>query len=165
MSPTPKNALKHVSIQVHLNLGTQGSHQQHHIQYQSRCDSVCILRCLSSKIQLNQELKVHRNTIANINSDTAQSVFSGICLLQDTIQTGTQGSHEYHNQYQSIYDSVCILGIIPNLSFKKVIQDASCLLTKKNYSHSVIKAGIIPTECILGSMLQVKLINVITRFT
>jgi len=55
---------------------------QYHSQYQSGYGSVCILRYLSYKIQLNQELKVHTNTIANINQDMAQSVFSGICLTR-----------------------------------------------------------------------------------
>ena len=52
-----------------------------------------------------------RNTIANINPDTAQSVFSGICPT-DPI-----------NLYPNLY-----------LSFKKVIQDASRLLTKKQFT-------------------------------
>ena len=34
------------------------------------------LRSVSIQVQLNQELKTHMNTIANINPDTAQSVFS-----------------------------------------------------------------------------------------
>ena len=55
---------------------------------------------------------------------------------------------------------------IPNLylSFKKVIQDASRSLNKKNYSHTEMKAEYFPTECILGSILQVKLINEMTSF-
>ena len=47
-------------------------------QYQSGQDSVCILRHLSYKIQLNLELKVPQY-IVNINPDMTQSVFSGIC--------------------------------------------------------------------------------------
>jgi len=41
---------------------------------------------------------------------------------------------------ESIYISLIQLNVILNLylSFKKVIQDSSCLLTKKNYSHSVM---------------------------
>ena len=33
---------------------------------------------------------------------------------------------------------------------------------RNNYSHTVIKQSLIPTKCILGSILQVNLINVIT---
>ena len=58
---------------------TQGSHEYHSV-YQSGYCSVCILSYLFYKIQINQELNVHTNTTANINPDTAQSVFSGICL-------------------------------------------------------------------------------------
>ena len=64
MSYTSINTFRPVSIQVQLNPGTQGS-QEYHSQYQSGYDSVCILRYLSYKIQLNQELKVHTNTITN----------------------------------------------------------------------------------------------------
>ena len=35
---------------------------------------------LSYKKQLNQELKVHKHSIVNINPDMTQSVLSGICL-------------------------------------------------------------------------------------
>ena len=52
--------------------GTKGSHK-YHSQYQSGYGSVCILRYLSYKMQLNQELKVYTNTIANPNM--AQPVF------------------------------------------------------------------------------------------
>ena len=52
------------------------------------------------------------------------------------------------------------------LSFKKrVIQDASRLLTKKNYSLTVIKVKSIPNNRIWDSMLQVKVNYVITSFT
>ena len=52
------------------------------------------------------------------------------------------------------------------LSFKKrVIQDASRLLTKKNYSLTVIKVKSIPNNRIWDSMLQVKVNHVITSFT
>ena len=57
---------------------------------------------------------------------------------------------------------------IPNLylSFKKVIQDASRLLTKKNYSHTVMKAKYFPTDVYFDFYvtLQVKLMNVIPSF-
>ena len=85
-------------------------------------DSSCIPQSISIRIQL--------------------SLYSQVSVLQDTSQSGTQGSLEYHSLYQSGYDSVCILrylsykmqlNVIPNLylSFKKVIQDASCFLTQK----------------------------------
>ena len=43
--------------------------------------------------------------------DKAQSVFSGI--LQDTTQSGTQGSHKYHSQYhpdkaQFVFSGICL---------------------------------------------------------
>ena len=67
------------------------------IRYQSRH-----ILPYSYKIQLNQDIKYHMNTIANINPDMALSVFSVIC-------SGTQGLQEYHSQYQSGYGFVCIL--------------------------------------------------------
>ena len=63
---------------------------------------------VSIQVQLNQELQVHTNTIANINPDTAQSVFQGI-RLRDSTQSRTRCLHEYYSQYQSRYGSVCIL--------------------------------------------------------
>ena len=58
---------------------------------------------LQKNLQLNQELKVHMYTIANINPDTAQSVFSGICPT-DTTKSRAQGSPKYNSQYQSGYN-------------------------------------------------------------
>ena len=46
-----------------------------------------------------------------------------------------------------------------------MIQDASRLLTKKNYSLTVIKVKSIPNNRIWDSMLQVKVNYVITSFT
>ena len=99
---------------------SQGS-QEYHSQYLSGYDLVCILRYLSYKIQLNLELKVHL---------------------------------KYHRQYQSRYISVCILmylfykiqlKVIPNvyLSFKKVIQNASCLLSKKQLLSHHNQSGVL----------------------
>ena len=63
-----------------------------------------------------------------------------------------------------LFVSMIQLNVISNLylSFKKVIQDSSCSITKKNFSHTVIKAEYFQTEFILGSIFQVKLIKVIT---
>ena len=57
--------------------GTQGSHQ-YHCQYQSGYNSVCILRYLSDKIQLHQELKVHMNIIVKY-----QSIYNSVCILRN----------------------------------------------------------------------------------
>ena len=65
--PTHINAFKQVSIQVH---------HKYHSQYQSQYCSACNLGCLSYMIEINQELKVHTNTLLNINPDTTQPVFS-----------------------------------------------------------------------------------------
>ena len=62
---------------------------------------------MSILVQPNQELKVHTNTLAKINPDTAQSVFSGTDPADKT-RSRTQGSHKYCSQYQSGYISVCI---------------------------------------------------------
>ena len=62
---------------------TQASHK-YYSQYQSGYGSVCILRYLSYRYNSIRNSKVHTNTIANINPDTAQSVFSDICPT-DTI--------------------------------------------------------------------------------
>ena len=55
---------------------------------------------------------------------------------------------------------------IPNLvlSFKTVIQDAFCLLIKKNYSLAVVKAKSI-SNYMYVLCYKLKLINVITSFT
>ena len=47
------------------------------IRYQSRH-----ILPYSYKIQLNQDIKYHMNTMANINPDMALSVFSVICLTR-----------------------------------------------------------------------------------
>ena len=86
--------------------------------------------------------------------------------------------HKYHSQYESWYNSVCILRymsykiqlvVIPNLyiSFKEVIQDASCSLTKKQLLSHRNQSGVLFQlhVFILISMTQFKLINVITSFT
>ena len=65
-------------------------------------------RPVSIQVQLNHELKVHTNIIASINPDRTQSVYSGICPTYIT-QSITQGSHKFYSQYQSGYNSVCIL--------------------------------------------------------
>ena len=113
--------------------GTQGSHK-YHSQYQSGYGSVCILRYLCYKMQLNQELKVQKNTIAYINP--------------------------------SRYNSVCNLNVIPNLVLylRRVIQDASCWLTMKNYSLNKIKVNLFQLTCIQIIILQVKIMYVFTRF-
>ena len=91
------------------------------------------------------------NTLVSINPDMTLSVFSGILSYKIQLNLELKVHHKYHSQYQSGNDSACVLqyrsyniqlNVIPNLylSFKKVIQDASCLLTRNNYSHIVIKA-------------------------
>ena len=59
------------------------------------------------------------------------------------------------------------LNLIPNLylSFKKVIQDASHLITKKQLLSNRNQSGVLfQLAFILNSMKLVKLINVITSF-
>ena len=110
-----------------------------------------------------------------MNPDMVQSVFSGICPT-DTTRSRTQGSHKYCSQSQSRYGSVCILrylscidtiNLYPNLylSYKKLIQDASCSLTKKQLlSHCNQSKVLTQLNFILISMLQAKLLNIITSF-
>ena len=139
--PTPINTFRLVSFQVQLSLELQVHHANHsqyqsgynsvcilrylsykiqlhqelqfHHEYQSKYQSgynlVCILRYLSYKIQLNQELKVHTNTIITINQDTTQSYWIQLNI---------------------------ILNLYP--PFNRVIQDTSCSITKKDFSHTVI---------------------------
>ena len=92
--PTLVNSFRSIPIQVQLKSGTFLEYQsQYYVLIQfSPYSQVSVLQ-----IQLNQELKVHTNSLANINPDTAQSVFSGICST-DTTQSGAQGSHEYQSQ-------------------------------------------------------------------
>ena len=132
--PTPINTFRLVSFQVQLSLERQ-VHHANHSQYQSGYNSVCILRYLSYKIQLNQELKVHTNTIININQDTTQSYWLQLNIIL--------------NKYPP---------------FNRVIQDTSCSITKKNFSHTVITV-LFQLAFILISMLQVKLMDVITSFS
>ena len=40
------------------------------------------------------------------------SLYSQVYVLQDRNQSGTQGSQEYHSQYQSKYNSASILNVI-----------------------------------------------------
>ena len=57
------------------------------------------LRSVSIQVQLNQELKTHMNTIANINPDTAQSVFSGICPTREGVQSSSNSNHRHPNLF------------------------------------------------------------------
>ena len=99
--------------------GTQGL-QEYHSQYQCGYGSVCILRCLCNKIKLVLTISYTQS----ISMQIRHCCIPHVSVLQDTIP----------NLY---------------LSFKKVIQDASCLLTKKNYSHTVIKAEYFRTNVYL----------------
>ena len=119
-----------LSIQKRLSLYAQVSVLQEATQCRTQGSSV-IPQSISIQIRL--------------------SLYSEVSVLQDTIQSRTKGSHESHSQYKTGYYLVCILrylsdkiqlNVIPKLyiSFKKVIQDASPSLTKKNYSHTLIKA-------------------------
>ena len=72
-------------------------------------------RSVSIQVQLNQELKTHMNTIANINPDTAP----------DITQSGTQGSHECHSQYQSGYSLVCILRYLSHRYYQFISKSSS----------------------------------------
>ena len=93
-------------------------------------------------------------TIVNINPGTTQSVFSIQLDLELKVY------HEYHSQYhyQSGYNSANLY-----LSFKKVIQDASCLLTKQQLlSHRNQSRVLFQLTFILNSMIEV---NIITSFT
>ena len=102
---------------------------------QSVFSGICLTRC--SSIRNSSFTRIPKS----ISIQIRLSLYSQVSVLKDTTQSGTQGSHEYHNQYQSGNESVFILKVIPNLylSIKKVIQDASRSLTKKNYSYAVIK--------------------------
>ena len=81
------------------------------------------------------------NTIANINLDMAQSVFSGIYLKRFKSIRNSRFTW-LHSQYKYIQVwLVCILNVIPNLSSRS--------LTKKNYFHTVIKSEYFPTEVYL----------------
>ena len=81
------------------------------------------------------------NTIANINLDMAQSVFSGIYLKRFNSIRNSRFTW-LHSQYKYIrLWLVCILNVIPNLSSRS--------LTKKNYFHTVIKSEYFPTEVYL----------------
>ena len=53
------------------------------------------------------------------------SLNSQVSVLQDRNQSGTQGSQEYHSQYQSKYNSASILNGIH--------------MIQENYSKTVIK--------------------------
>ena len=80
-------------------------------------------RSVSIQVQLNQELKVHTNTIV-----TPKTAFRSV-----SIQVQLNQELKVHTN-----TIVNILNVIPNLVlyFNRGIQDASLSLTKKNYSDS-----------------------------
>ena len=93
---------------------------------------------------LDLELKVHMHTIVNINLDMTQSVFSAVSVLQDATQSGTQCLHEYHSQYQSRYNSVCILRY---LSYKiKLNQEI------KVYRHNIVNINPDMTQSVFSGI-------------
>ena len=114
-------------------------HQYYHSQYQSGYHSVRIL-------------------------DTTRSRTQGLSRIPQSISLSIRIQLSLYSQVSVLRNKIQ-LNLIPNLylSFKKVIQDASCLLTKQQLlSHRNQSRVLFQLTFILNYMIEV---NIITSFT